>query len=369
MAACRGGTGAALRGLGQASELAGHTPGPSPGGLHPAPASGSTRRGRAAPSLPARPWNPSEDWEGALQIISIQRLPWAGDPAMLTHGNADMSQLGEKTPPFPFSLSSIPSSLGFSPGFSAPPPPHGQGNSSQSRDGAGLFIPGENGNSQQMGAFISLRALPAPPSLFLFPPDTFIHLSREFQPTLGFLSPQQQLSPSLRFAGMLNLTSYCSCIFLLRSPGSVWQEQPALLVPSWNPRLGDEIGMLGSAWAQGCWLLIAIYCPARLLCQLRISAARLGIYFQPTDEKVAQAGAALLLGSTSTIQQEHSRVGLGVQGTCQELPGHCGVSWLPVGLEMPRGTGGAPRVVCPARPVRQHRRRVGQGAGTGNCPE
>lgn len=35
------------------------------------------------------------------------------------------------------------------------------------------------------------------------------------------------------------------------------------------------------------------------------------------------------------IQQEHSGVGSGVQGTCQELPGHCGVSWLPVGLEMP----------------------------------
>lgn len=53
-------------------------------------------------------------WEGALQIISIQRLPWAGDPAMLTHGNADMSQLGEKTTPFPFSLYSILSSLDFS---------------------------------------------------------------------------------------------------------------------------------------------------------------------------------------------------------------------------------------------------------------
>lgn len=132
--------------------------------------------------------------------------------------------------------------------------------------------------------------------------------------------------------------------------------------------LGDEIGMLGSAWAQGCWLLIAIYCPARLLCQLRISAARLGIYFQRADEKVAQAGAALLLGSTSTIQ-EHSGVGSGVQGTCQEQPGPCGVSRLPVGLEMPPGTGGAPRAVCPARPARQHGRRVGQGAGTGTCPE
>lgn len=47
-------------------------------------------------------------------VISIQRLPWAGDPAVLTHGNADMSQLGEKTAPFPSSLRSIPSSLDLS---------------------------------------------------------------------------------------------------------------------------------------------------------------------------------------------------------------------------------------------------------------
>lgn len=61
------------------------------------------------------------EWEGAFQIISIQRLPWAGDPAMLTHGNADMSQLGGKKNkpfllPFPFSLYNIPSCLDFSPG-------------------------------------------------------------------------------------------------------------------------------------------------------------------------------------------------------------------------------------------------------------
>lgn len=48
------------------------------------------------------------------------------------------------------------------------------------------------------------------------------------------------------------------------------------------------------------------------------------------------------------------------------------MSWLPVGLEMPPGHCRSPEGVCPApaaaQPVRQHRRRVGQGAGTGNCP-
>lgn len=182
-------------------------------------------------------------------VISIQRLPWAGDPAVLTHGNADMSQLGEKTAPFPSSLRSIPSSLDLSLLSSLLHSlPTARASTGMEWD---CLFPGETGIPCKWEHLFSLGLYQHqhPHHCSCFFPTHLSDFAWEFQPTLGFLSPQQQLSPSLRFAGMLNLTSYCSCIFLLQTPGSVWQEQPALLVPSSNSQLGDEIGRLGLACA------------------------------------------------------------------------------------------------------------------------
>lgn len=186
----------------------------TPGGVPPSPRQGDTGRGRATPSPPARPCNGREVREGTSEIVSLPRLPRAGDADSQQCRHESVGR--KKTLLFPFS-----SAVSLPPRASprAPEPPLGQGSSSRDRDGVGLFLfPGEMGISRKCEHLFS-------PGLYQHqhPP----HRSCSFQTHLpvfdGNSSPPWALSaPSSSSAlpsALLNLTSHCSCGFLLQSPG------------------------------------------------------------------------------------------------------------------------------------------------------
>lgn len=123
---------------------------------------------------------------------------------------------------------------------------------------------------------------------------------------LGAAHPQQGLSTSSRgswqrlaplLTGMPALACCGSCVFLLQTPSSLWQEQPALLVPrynSWPLVLNKRVGS-GCA-GPGCCRSGS----ASLLCQSQTLAARSQLYFQDSDGNDGQqhlAGPKLQAGA------------------------------------------------------------------------